>query len=214
MFIAGTERWKVVLVEPEALRIALYVRDAAGLTPHTDPEIPPLDPSWQWQPVWSRRPVEPAEPRGLRLLTRREVDPAVAAHQWARWWEHLLDAGSAAIDDLRPPHFPALLHVPDLRALVERHYHQACIWSDSLGGDPRIRHAHAAPGPGLNALIAELPTLLGRPPHDFSIRVSVIGVQSKQAWVLRPDHFLLTRRLTFDLENSLDWLRRRILAVA
>lgn len=214
MFIAGTERWKVVLVEPEALRIALYVRDAAGLNPVTDPAIPPLDPSTQWWPAWSRRPVELTETHGLRLLGRREVDLTVASYQWARWWEHLLEAGAGAIDDLRPPNFPALAHVPDLRRLVERHYPNAAIWSEGLGGDPRIRNAHTAPGPGLNTLIRQLPTLLGRPPRDFALRITVIGVRTKRAWILRSDHWLLTRQLMFDLDNALDWLRPRILAVA
>ncbi|HEY5881516.1 MAG TPA: hypothetical protein VIU11_21580 [Nakamurella sp.] len=214
MFIAGTERWKVVLVEPEALRIALYVRDVAGLTPVTDPSIPPLDPPTQWWPAWSRRPVEVTETHGVRLLGRREVDLTVATAEWARWWGHLLAAGAGAIDDLRPPTFPALMHVPDLRRLVERHYANAVTWSEGLGGDPRLRHAHTAPGPGLNALIGQLPALLGRTPRDFAIRVTVIGVQTKHAWVLRPDHLLLTRRLVFDLDNALDWLRPRILALA
>ena len=214
MFIAGTERWKVVLVEPEALRVALYVRDAAGLNPVTNPAIPPLDPPTQWRPAWSRRFVEVPETRGVRLLGRREVDLTVASAQWARWWGHLLEAGAGAIDDLRPPTFPALAHVPDLRKLLERHYPNASIWSDGLGGDPRIRNAHAAPGPGLNALIKQLPEVLGRPPQNFAIRVTVIGVQTKHAWVLRPDHLLLTRQLVFDLDNALDWLRPRILALA
>jgi hypothetical protein len=213
MFIAGTERWKVVLAEPEALRIALYVRDVAGLDPVTDPPIPPLDPPTQWWPVWSRRPVELPETRGVRLLGRRELDLVAASGQWARWWQHLLDAGGA-IDDLRPPNFPALAHVPDLRTLLQRHYDNASIWSEGLNGDPRIRGAHTAPGQGINALIKDLPTLIGGRPRDFALRVTVIGVQTKHAWILRPDHLLMTRRLIFDLDNALDWLRPRILALA
>lgn len=214
MFIAGTERRKVVLVEPEALRIALYVRDAAGLVPVTDPPIPPADPPAQWWPAWSRRPVEVPESRGVRLMGRRELDLTAASAQWARWWGHLLAAGPGAIDDLHSPNFRALAHVPDLRQLVERHYYNACIWSEGLNGDPRIRNAHSAPGQGLNALIRDLPTVLGRRPADFAMRVTVIGVQTKHAWILRPDHLLMTRQLIFDLDNALDWLRPRILALA
>jgi hypothetical protein len=203
-----------VLVEPEALRIALYVRDAAGLDPVTDPSIPPTDPSTGWWPAWSRRPVEAPQARGVRLLGRREVDLTAASAQWARWWRRLLDDRASGTDDLHPPNFPALAHVPDLRALVQQHYHNACIWSEGLNGDPRIRNAHTAPGIGLNAFIKDLPRRLGREPRDFAVRVTVIGVQTKHAWILRPDHLLLTRQLVFDLDNALDWLRPRILALA
>jgi len=214
MFIAGTERWKVVLVEPEVLRIALYVRDVAGLDPITDPPIPPTDPSTGWWPAWARRPVEAPQSQGVRLLGRREVDLTAASAQWDRWWQHLLDQGAGGIDDLRPPNFPALAHVPDLRAVLQQHYHNACTWSEGLNGDPRIRNAHAAPGIGLNALIKDLPRRLGREPRQFAVRVTVIGVQGKHAWILRPDHLLLTRPLMYDLDNALDWLRPRILALA
>lgn len=214
MFIAGSERWKVVLAEPEGLRIALYVRDAAGLDPLTDPPIPPAEPSVAWRPVWSRPPVAAAPARGVGLLGRREIDLAAAAGQWSRWWRRLLQTDGGAIDELRPPNFPALAHVPDLRAVIQQHYHNACTWSEGLDGDPRIRQAHSAPGIGLNALIRDLPRRLGREPRDFAIRVTVIGVQGKHAWVLRPDHLLMTRPLMYDLDNALDWLRPRILALA
>ena len=70
MFIAGTEQAKIVIAEPEALRIALYVRDVAGLQPVTDPAIPPLDPPADVWPAWSRRPIEVPEGGGVRLLAR------------------------------------------------------------------------------------------------------------------------------------------------
>ena len=42
----------------------------------------------------------------------------------------------------------------------------------------------------------------------------MIGVQTKHAWILAPDHLLLTRHLIADLDNALDWLRPRIIALA
>ena len=56
--------------------------------------------------------------------------------------------------------------------------------------------------------------MLGRRPQPFNIRITVIGVQTKHAWVLAPDHLMLTRHLIADLDNALDWLRPRILALA
>jgi hypothetical protein len=177
------------------------------------PEIPPLDPPADVWPVWSRRPVEVPSSGGVRLLGGRDVNLEIAAGQWARWWSHALEVGASAIDDFRPPAFLALSGVPDLRALMQRHYYNASLWSDGLNDDPRIRSAHSAPGLGLNTLVKQLPALLGRRPHPFNMRVTVIGVQTKHAWVLAPDHLLLTRHLIADLDNALDWLRPRILAV-
>ena len=214
MFIAGTERWKITLVEPEALRIALYVRDVAGLEPVTEPQIPPLDPPADLWPVWSKRPVEVTSSAGVRLLGGRDVNLEIASEQWARWWRHALEVGAGAIDDFRPPGFLALSAVPDLRVLMQRHYQNACLWSDGINDDPRIRGAHSAPGQGLNALVRDLPSLLGRKPVPFHVRITVIGVQTKRAWVLAPDHLMLTRRLIADLDNAVDWLRPRILALA
>ena len=77
-----------------------------------------------------------------------------------------------------------------------------------------MKSALAAPGLGLNALVSDLPTILGRRPLPFAVRITVIGVQTKHAWVLAPDHLMLTRHLIADLDNALDWLRPRILALA
>lgn len=214
MFIAGTAGSKIVIAEPEALRIALYIRDVVGLEPITDPMIPPLDPPADVWPVWSRRPAEVSAPGAVRLLRGRELDLTVASAQWARWWRHALDVGSGAMDDLKPPDFPALAAVPDLRVLMQQHFANASLWSDGLSDDPRFKRAHSAPGQGLNTLIRDLPNILGRPPRRFTLRISVIGVQSKHAWTVAPDHLLLTRHLIADLDNALDWLRPRILALA
>ncbi len=214
MFIAGTEWAKVIIAEPEALRIALYIRDVAGLVPDTDPAIPPLDPPADVWPVWFRRPVDVPTSGGVKLLGGRDVDLRIASVQWARWWRHALEIGTSAIDDLRPPAFTALSGVPDLRALMQRHYQNASMWSDGLSDDPRVKSALTAPGLGLNVLVSNLPTILGRKPLPFAVRITVIGVQTKHAWVLAPNHLVLTRHLIADVDNALDWLRPRILALA
>jgi hypothetical protein len=214
MLIAGTERWKITIVEPESLRIALYVRDVAGLQPVTDPEIPPLDPSADVWPAWSRRPVEVPQTGGVKLLGGRDIDLELASAQWARWWAHALDVGARAMDDFRPPAFVPLAGVPDFRALMQRHYINACMWSEGMNDDPRIRHAHSAPSLHLNAFLKDLPNELGRPPMPFSVRITIIGVQTKRAWVLTRDHWMMTRHLVADIDNVVDWIRQRIRAIA
>lgn len=214
MFIAGTDRWKIIITEPEALRIALYVRDVAGLEPVTVPLIPPIDPPTDVWPVWSRRPIEVQSGGGVRLLGGRDINVEIAAGQWARWWRRALDLGTSAMDDLRPPAFSALVGVPDLRVLMQRHFYNANLWSDAINDDPRSKGVLSHTGIGLNNLVHDLPTILGRRPRPFALRITVIGVQTKHAWVLAPDHLLLSRRLMADLDNALDWLRPRILALA
>ena len=98
--------------------------------------------------------------------------------------------------------------------LMQRHFHNASLWSDGLSTDPRYKRAHSAPGRGLNALVRELPMILRRTPLPFTVRITVIGVQTKHAWILAPDHLLLTRHLIADLDNALDWLRPRIITLA
>jgi hypothetical protein len=62
-------------------------------------------------------------------------------------------------------------------------------------------------------MMRDLPKTLGRRPAQFSMRITVIGVQSKHAWLLAPDHVLMTRHLVADIDNVLDWLRPRLLAL-
>ena len=214
VFIAGTDRWKVVLVEPEALRIALYVRDAAGLDPATVPPIPPADPPTQWWPVWSRRPVEVPESRGVRLLGGRDLDLAVASTQWARWWRHALEA--------RPAPSTTCDRRSSLRWRASRTCARCCsgttttprIWSEGLNGDPRVKSAHTAPGSGAERVgqgSAEDPRTSRPRLRDAGHGRSGCRPSSVDP---APDHLLLTRHLIADLDNALDWLRPRILALA
>ena len=138
----------------------------------------------------------------------------IAAGQWARWWRRALDLGPSALDDLRPPAFAALVGVPDLRALMQRHFYNANLWSDAINDDPRSKRILSTTGMALNTLVRDLPTILGHRPRPFVLRITVIGVQTKHAWVLSPNHLLLSRRLFADLDNAIDWLRPRILALA
>ena len=103
--------------------------------------------------------------------------------------------------------------MPDLRALMQRHYYNASLWSDGLNDDPRIKPAHSAPGIGLNALVRDLPKILGRRPRRSTSGSpsSVCRPNTPGSW--RPTTCMMTRHLIADLDNALDWLRPRILAV-
>jgi hypothetical protein len=83
MQLAGTTSWKMGTDEPQSLLTALYLRDAAGLRPQVDPDLPPL---------------EPAVPFDHELPRM----PSVASDQWADWWRQLLDGGGFWPDQTSP----------------------------------------------------------------------------------------------------------------
>lgn len=209
MFIAGRDTWRITIDEPTVLRLALYLRDVERLAVRTDPEIPPLDPGPRVWPVWAHRPRLPAQPLGDDALDR-----AAAAEQWALWWAHLLPRGDAALGELRAPSFPALAGLPAVRALLRHHYETAIAWAEAAGDDPRIKRDHLAAGSRLTELVDDLERSTRRPPRPFELRLTVLGVQTKHAWVLSGQHILITHHLIADDENTLDWLRRRIGALA
>lgn len=202
--MAGRESWKISIDEPQVLRIALYLREVCRLTPSLDPEIPPLYPRASSWPVWVRRPPEVQQPP-MTPLQR-----AAASVQWTRWWNHALDVGAPALQELSDIGLRNFRHVPELRALLQVHYPNALRWSDAFADDPRVKRDHLAPGTRLTALVGELERAAGRSARAFELRITVIPVESKHAWVLGPDHLLITHRLVHDDENMLDWLRPQI----
>lgn len=209
MFIAGRGTWRIAIDEPVVLRLALYLRDVENLPVDTDPAIPPLDPAPGTWPVWARRPLHPATSLPPDALDRR-----AAAAQWVLWWDHLLPLGDAARGELRSPSFPALSGLPAIRTLLRHHYETAIAWAEGIGDDPRIKRDHLAAGSRLTDLVDELERESGRPALPFELQITVIGVQTKHAWVMSPNHLLFTHHLIADDENTLDWLRRRIRAMA
>jgi hypothetical protein len=209
MYIAGRDTWRIEIDEPSVLRIALYVRDVEHLPVDTGPEIPPLDPGPEVWPVWARRAPGPLE----AVAERYGLDVAVAGSQWFRWWRHLLDAGDVALKELQPPRFSLFWRFPELQSLIRLHYERALAWSDAVGDNPRVKRDHIAAGTRLSEMVADLERDVGRPALPFDLRIIVIPVQTKHAWVLSPYRILLTHHLIADDESTLDWLRRRMRAM-
>jgi hypothetical protein len=209
MYIAGRDTWRITIDEPTVLRLALYVRDVERLPAATDPAIPPLDPGPRTWPVWSHRPRSPAPPMPVGA-----VDRAAAAEQWTLWWNHLLPRGDAVLGDLRGPAFHALAGLPALQVMVRHHYDTALAWAEGIGDDPRIKRDHLAAGARLTALVEELERDRREPVRPFELMLTVLGVQTKHAWVVSDHQLLLTHHLIADDENAIDWLRRRIGALA
>ncbi len=209
MFIAGRDTWRITIDEPTVLRLALYLREVEQLPVRLDPPIPALEPGPRTWPVWARRPTHPALP-----LAADALDRDAAAEQWALWWQHLLPLGDAALAELRGPAFHALAGLPALQVVLRHHHETALAWAEGVGDDPRIKRDHLAAGGRLTGLVEALERDLRRPVRPFELRLTVLGVRTKHAWVLSEQHLLLTHHLIADDENVIDWLRRRIGALA
>lgn len=208
MYIVGDQRCQLVVAQPRAVVVALYLREAAGLYDAEVDLIPGLDPPITLWPVWAHRMPPPSGPPPA-------VDHGTARQEWARWWNRLLGADSGGdISPLHPPAFGDLRPVPQIRQLLLWHYQRAESWTDAVCDDPRTTRALTGPRRSLTALIGELESQPSRIPADFHLRLTVLPVAAKHAWPLGPQHILISQSLMADTENCLDWLVPRIRALA
>jgi len=96
------------------MTMALWLRDASGMAPDLDPEIPPLDP-----PVAvDKRLAALAGPRATAQWTGL----------WLGLWEGRLEDWFA-MQTLGPPGFELLTRSPELKVLVEAGFGAAARWS-------------------------------------------------------------------------------------
>jgi hypothetical protein len=212
MQLAGTTSWKMGTDEPQSLLMALYVRDAAGLRPRIDPDLPPL---------------EPAVPFDHEQLPMA----GIASDQWADWWRQLLDGGGFWPDHksptnmsrLRhdpelqrifywpsrylPPDFVGLSGAPELQSLVRRHFEAARVWSEAR------KHEFVALTVARQRVSLEWEVVqsiergLGRKACPFALDIRVLPVEAVQAWRLSPNRALVSRALFRDRATYREWLR-------
>lgn len=212
MQLAGTTSWRMGTDEPQSLLMALYVRDVSGLLAKVESDIPPL---------------VPATPFG-EIRSSAEI---TAATQWAEWWQQLLEGGGFWPDDKRPSDFPILIHdpeiqklfywpsrhqppgfyglsdMPELQALVRRHFEAARIWSEA-------RHQEFAALTNArqrvfleSEIVRSVERGLGRTSRPFALDIRVLPVAGVQAWRLSTRRALVTRALFRDRAAYRDWLQ-------
>jgi hypothetical protein len=212
MQLAGTTSWRMATDEPQSLLMALYVRDASGLRPQVDPDIPSLEP-------------------GVPFREKPSAVDRVASAQWGDWWQQLLDGGgfwpdhksppdmSRLRDDpelqrifywpsrYRPPDFVGLSGTPELQALVRRHHEAARVWSDAR------KHEFVALSTARQRVSLESEIVrtvergLGRKARPFELDIRVLPVEAVQAWRLSPNRALVSRALFRDRAAYREWLR-------
>jgi hypothetical protein len=179
MRFAGRPSWSIAVDEPHNLLIALFVRDAAGLQPDTDPVIPALTPAVATNQT-------PAAATG----------PAASA-QWAGWWTRLLDADHLT-PVATPPDFPQLADSPDLQQILRACYPDAIRWSASRQREHVTFMTGSNRRPVAGDVVREIERSLGRPARPFELRVTVLPLTGTHAWRVDPQHLIVTRALFTD----------------
>lgn len=174
--------------EPQHLVLALYVRDAAGLDPVTDPVIPPL------------RPEVPVQP-GLVS----DADRAAVTTQWEHWWQHLwtmLDEDVTGVLPV-PGQSPDLSKQPELQTVVRTVFGEAqqyCAARRQEHADDR-REQSRLPHRGPEAAVLKQATRRRgfRRPRAVHLRVSELPVATMQGWHPHHGHVVVTRALYRDM---------------
>jgi hypothetical protein len=211
MQLAGTASWKVSTDEPQSLLTALYVRDASGLSPRIDPELPPIEPA----------------------VIARDLQSAaqsIASAQWAEWWRELLGGGGFWPDQKNPaelsrliddpdiqrlfywpsryvaPEFAGMSDMPELQALIHRHYNAAVAWSTA-----RKREFVALSSVRQRVsleweVVKTVERGLGRTAGPFELDIRVLPVGTVQGWRLSATRALVTRALFTNRSAYREWL--------
>ena len=179
MRLAGQPSWSMAIDEPHNLLVALFVRDAAGLRPDTDPVIPALTPA---------------------VATNQTLAAAAglaASIQWAGWWARLLDADHLT-PTATPPDLPELADSPELQEVLRTRYPDAIRWSASRKRE-YVTLMTGSNRPSVEGdVVREIERSLGRTAQPFELRITVLPVSGIHAWRVRPQHLVVTRALFTD----------------
>ncbi len=191
MYGVGERRWEIQVDQPQPLLIALYVRDAAGLTATGEPALPPADPA-------------------VPQHAFPDLNTEVAAEQWSAWWAALL-AGSADFNDLLSPDFSGLSSMPQLRRVVAGCFDEAVAWAWERTAEHQTRMPDGAIE---SAAVHELQVRRGRTVASFTLRVTELPVSPGDGWWLTDDHVIVSSSLRSDPDAYRDWLIPVLDAVA
>lgn len=167
------------------MTIALWLRDASGMTPDLDPAIPPLDP-----PV----PVDEA----LAAL----AGPRATAQWTGLWlglWEGRLEDWFT-LETLGPPGFELLTRSPELKAVVEAGFQDAVSWSNK--NRPLAPSSPAPPAASTSreaaTVVKQLEGELGRRARDFDLDITVLPVAGRVFWQPAGSALIVSENLVRD----------------
>jgi hypothetical protein len=186
--------WRIAVGDRQTLTMALWLRDASGMAPDLDPEIPPLDP-----------PV--AVDEDLAAL----AGPRATAQWTGLWlglWEGRLEDWFA-MQTLGPPGFELLTRSPELKALVEAGFGDAARWSiehrplaPRNGGSRTSGSRNSGPAPSIarepGAVVKQLEGELGRQAREFELDITVLPVAGRAFWLLGDGSLVVSENLLRD----------------
>lgn len=168
----------------QTMTLALWLRDASGMTPELDPAIPPLD------------PVVPVDETLAALAGPRAT--AQWTGLWLGLWEGRLEDWFA-LQTLGPPGYELLARSPELKALVEAGFPGAVRWAN--GHRPSVvRGSEPSPFAAREsvAVVKQLESELGRQAREFDLDITVLPLAGRSFWLLPDGGVVVTANLVRD----------------
>ena len=171
----------------EALLVALYLRDRAGLGVIGSPRLPLLRPR--------------VKPQDERRVVAQAGSYATLQVEWEAWWRSLLRGRIASAQCPALPEFSSLRGMPALRLLARAHSGAAGEWAQERCAD-YVLHV-AARGAGrveslLARIVEERELDLGRKSRAFDLEIVELPLGAQRAWWVEPHVLLLCQDLAVD----------------
>ncbi|MER6386632.1 hypothetical protein [Streptomyces sp. NPDC001127] len=187
MRYAGSSSWQVRSGTSQQLVIGLFVRDAAGLRPRVDIEVPPLVPA-----VEARASLAPlAVPE--------------ASAQWARWWDRELTRHEEPHRGFLAPE-SRFGGGEELGALMRECFDDAVRWSSARGREYAEAMMRGDRRGHEGDLVRAVETELGRKARPFELQVMELPVAGAVGWRVSEKHVVVSRALREDAEAYRRWL--------
>lgn len=219
--VAGTRGWQIGEGIASHLAMALYVRDAAGLSPYvlTEPDVGALHP-----PV----PAPPPEPAhaadGFQeavgdVHVGAGIDLRLAAREWPIWWARALQQAPPETAPVTPeemlqaappaaPDWHGLEDLATMRALAQEHHDDFWRWLDEVTQEEishhrvprglRGRRRGGSDPLDLTRFVNGYERRLGRAVRPFTLHLRLLPLAEPVGWVLDEHQVLLSTRLRED----------------
>jgi hypothetical protein len=211
MQVAGTKSWAMATDEPSMLLFALHVRDASGLRPQSEPQVPELEPA-VLGPVGA------------------PPDVLTASKQWDAWWKQLLDGGGFWPEHVDPrdfgtirrdpavaklyywpaqfalPDYPGLDGSPELQSLARAQHAAALAWAAARKLEWEALETSRSRAGLEGRIVRDIERTLGRPARPFRLDLRLLPVAAAYVWRTSKDRALMSLRMYRDRAGYESWL--------